>query len=312
MRRVFLVFATPIALTACAADPTPPDAQPTQIVLQANVLRVGLRAETQLVPIVLGEDGSNLTATSVISWTSSDPGIVAVSATGKLSGIALGGPVTVTAAVGELSATAQIQVVPASIEISPAITTLEVGRSVQLSAVARDGLGAAIPNVVVTLTNESPSVVSLDPATLVLTGIASGGAEIRATAAGGVAGLGVVVGVPTELDGTYVSAPGATATVLMEVTFGYVTRFTASWRPAPECSVSMDARPNMEIRSDGIMRPTGFIYNLPAGGNVSGAFSAPGVANGNVGGGQSADYGCTSLVSAGRIGLPSQSYSAFR
>jgi hypothetical protein len=260
----------------------------------------------------LGDDGSNLTATTALSWTSSDPDVLAVDASGKLSGVALGGPVTVTVAAAEVFATAEVLVVPARIEILPAITTLEVGRSVQLTTVARDGLGEVIPNVVVTLTHDSPAVLSLDPVTLVLTGVAAGNGALRAEAAGGVASLGVLVGVPTALDGSYASEPGAAATVIVEVVFGHVTRFTASWRPAPECSVSLDTRPNAEIRSDGIMQPIGFIYSVPPSGSVTGAFSGPGALNGNLFMGASADFGCSSLVSAGRLGLPSQSYAASR
>src|SRR4051812_40391982 len=65
-----------------------------------------------------------------LSWRSSDPARVSVDADGTIHGLALGGPVTISAMAAGKSATAGVIVRPASVEISPRPDSVVVGQSV--------------------------------------------------------------------------------------------------------------------------------------------------------------------------------------
>ena len=64
----------------------------------------------QLAATVRDGDANGLPTASV-SWTSSDTKLATVSQGGLVSGVAVGGPVTITATVSGLSATSQVTVV---------------------------------------------------------------------------------------------------------------------------------------------------------------------------------------------------------
>ncbi len=96
----------------------------------------------------------------------------------------------------------------ASVVVTPTSPTLEVGKTLQMSAIARDPNGGTVTGVTVTWTSSDAAVASVDAKGLV-TGVAAGAAAITATVAG-VAGSQVVTVVPDQCDNavTVVLDPG--------------------------------------------------------------------------------------------------------
>ena len=143
-------------------------------------------AVLQLVPTLLDASGATLTG-RVVTWTSSNNGIASVSATGVVTGVALGGPVTITATSEGRTGTATVNVVApvvTSVSISPAATAVSSGGTTPLTAIVRDQSNAIMSGQVVTWTTSNASIATVSP-TGVVTGVAAGGpVTITATVAG--------------------------------------------------------------------------------------------------------------------------------
>lgn len=270
-------------VAAGCSDSTLPSPAVARIVFGGESALIGLRGTATLAPFAF-DARDNVITTSEITWTSSDPAVATVDDAGVVSGVTLGGPVTVTATVGSVSGSVSVRVVPASLEILPSVTTLAVGASVQLSAQPLDALGDPIPGVQVTWINDAPGVASLDPTTLVLTATAPGFAAVRATAAGRETATSVLTGIPTALDGTFASDPAANTYAEIDVVFGRVTRFFATFRPAAGCSVSVNVTPNAAIGVAPAADENRFSFVIGPNASVLGAFSTSNTVNGSVGG----------------------------
>jgi uncharacterized protein YjdB len=101
---------------------------------------VNVGATLQLTATTKDLDSNVLTGRTV-TWMSSNTGIATVSASGLVTGVAAGGPVTITATSEGLNGTAQVTVtlVPvASVTVSPPSSTIKFGATVQLSATTKD------------------------------------------------------------------------------------------------------------------------------------------------------------------------------
>ena len=93
------------------------------------------------------------TAGRTATWSSSNEALVTVSQVGAITGVAAGGPVTVTATIEGQSGTAQVTVVEAavaSVTVSPPTSIIEAGSTVQLSAVLQDDHGNVLTGRVIT------------------------------------------------------------------------------------------------------------------------------------------------------------------
>src|SRR3989454_1175367 len=110
----------------------------------APTVQVGQTAQFTATP----QDASGNPLTGrVITWQSSNSAIASVNGSGLVSGVAAGGPVTMTATSEGQSGTASITVsgVPvASVTVSPASASVPAGQTVQLSATLRDANGTKI------------------------------------------------------------------------------------------------------------------------------------------------------------------------
>jgi uncharacterized protein YjdB len=130
-----------------------------------------------------------------LSWTSSNPSIATVSATGLVTGVAEGGPVTISAIVEGKSASARIMVTPApvaTLTISPDPLAVQVGSTAALMLVARDAAGNQLGGRLVTLTTSNAAVATVD-ANRMVTGVSAGTATITATSEGKTATATVIV-----------------------------------------------------------------------------------------------------------------------
>ncbi len=83
----------------------------------------------------------NVLTGRVITWASSNPALATVNASGLVTGVAAGGPVTITATSEGQSGTAAVTVtaVPvASVTVAPATASVTAGQTVQLTATTKD------------------------------------------------------------------------------------------------------------------------------------------------------------------------------
>lgn len=138
------------------------------------VLRAVLRAA----------DGTELTERE-IAWSSDDPAVASVSATGEIQALAHGSA-EITATSEGRSATATISVIPrpvASIEISPGVATLNVDATRQLSVRLTAADGSELTGRLVEWSSADPAIASVNADGLV-TGEAAGQTTITALSEG--------------------------------------------------------------------------------------------------------------------------------
>ncbi len=122
---------TSITVTVTNAVLTSIAVTPAQVSLAAGTAQ-------QMVATGSFSDGSTSVLTNVVTWSSSNPHLAAVSITGDLTSVAVGA-VTVTAMDNGVSGTSSITITPATVvavTVGPATSTLAAGQSEQFSATA--------------------------------------------------------------------------------------------------------------------------------------------------------------------------------
>jgi len=168
-------------------------------------------ATVQLTATPLDANGNPLGGRT-ITWTSSAPGVATVSASGLVTGVAVGSA-TITATSEGKSGTSAITVDPipvASVAVSPASAMVGVGTTVQLTATPLDANGNPLAGRTVTWASSAPGVATVDGTGLV-TGVATGSATITATSEGKSGGSAITVSVPVA--SVTVSPASATVSV---------------------------------------------------------------------------------------------------
>src|SRR5438445_460839 len=178
--------------TAAGTVSTVPVASVVVSPATANVL-VG--TTTQLTATPKDAAGSVLTGRAV-AWTSSSVAVATVSATGLVTGVAVGAA-TITATSEGQSGTAAVTVstVPvASVVVSPAAANVSVGGTTPLSATPKDAAGSVLTGRAVTWTSSNPAIATVS-ATGLVTGVAAGSATITATSEGKTGSAAVTVSV---------------------------------------------------------------------------------------------------------------------
>jgi len=166
------------------------------------VIEVGESLQLQ----VTNQDGLSIPMCA-ISWSvAPDIGVASVATSGELTGVAIGGPVTVTASAEgkgkrSLSASATVvvrQAAVASVTLIPASSDLIINATNQLTAVLKDVRGAVLTGRDISWTSHTPEVASVDASGRV-TGVFLGmGVTISATSEG-VTGTSVVNVIPVAL-----------------------------------------------------------------------------------------------------------------
>ncbi|MHA7629000.1 kelch repeat-containing protein [Corallococcus sp. M7] len=138
-------------------------------------------------------DGTTVDVTSSATWTTSDSAIATVSNTGLGTGVAAGGPVTLTATLGGVSGTAQFTIktpppVLTSIELTPAAGSVLSGSTQQFTAQGSysDGTTADVTSSATWTTSDS--AVATVSNTGLGTGVAAGGPVTLTATLGGVSG----------------------------------------------------------------------------------------------------------------------------
>jgi uncharacterized protein YjdB len=163
-----VISSVPVATVTVVPDPA--------------VVAVGRTA--QLTAVTLDAEGDTLRNRS-IDWETSDAAVATVSETGVVTGVAVG-EVTITATSEGRSGTSRLTVSAtevASVVVDPATTTVVMGGTVELTATARDGLGAILLDRPVAWATSDAGVAEVDMHGTV-TGIGPGSVTITATIEG--------------------------------------------------------------------------------------------------------------------------------
>lgn len=143
-------------------------------------------------------DGNDSLLTGrVLAWTSTDPGVATVSATGLVTSAGLGSAFIVVASEGRADSAA-ITVVPVPVKqivITPSPALVQLGGTLLLTADTRDSVGGTLTGRPVSWASANPSIVTVSGSGL-LTGVAAGTTAVTATSEGVAVQVTVTVSAP--------------------------------------------------------------------------------------------------------------------
>jgi uncharacterized protein YjdB len=156
--------------------------------------------------------GNTVLSGRVVSWTSGNPAVATVSASGLVTAVAAGTAAILATSEGQsgsgtLTVNAPAPVPVASISVSPSAPSIQVGATVQLSAVTRDAGGNVLTGRAISWSSSNTSVATVSSSGLV-SALAAGLATITATSgtANGTSALTVTL-VPVASISVSPSAP---------------------------------------------------------------------------------------------------------
>ena len=174
-----------------------------RVTVEPATATVGVNRTSTLTARGFDAQGREITDRPV-QWSSANIGIVTVDQTGRITGVAAGGPVAVTATIEGQSAAAQVSValVPVStVTVAPPAATIAAGTTQQFTATIRDELGNALAGRAVNWTSSDPLIASVNASTGLVTGHKPGEITLTATSEGrsGTAQVTVNIGAPARL-----------------------------------------------------------------------------------------------------------------
>lgn len=190
------------AIISCSdksTEPDPPLPDPVaSIALTPSAATVIAGDTVRIVAVLRNAAGTMLTGRS-IQWATSEPATATVSTTGLVTGVAIGGPVSISVVSEGITATAQVTVtrVPvASIELTPTDTTIATGSTLQLSPKLRSTTGQLLTDRTMDWTSSDPAIASVSSTGLVTAVAAGGPVTISVTSEGVAASTRVRVNAP--------------------------------------------------------------------------------------------------------------------
>jgi uncharacterized protein YjdB len=143
-------------------------------------------ATQQLTATPMDANGNALTGRP-ITWTSGNSAVAAVNAvSGLVSGVAPGGPVTITATAGGKTGVSAITVTPvpvATVTVTPSPASVSIGGTVSMTATLRDANNNVLSARSVTWVSDAGSIAAVSSGGVV-NGLAVGNATITATSEG--------------------------------------------------------------------------------------------------------------------------------
>lgn len=220
LRRPSLLVATLALIHAVSGScggsegSAPSATEPVITSVQVTAGRVtfsALRQTAQFTAEPRRANGAPVTGRDII-WSSANPAVASVTATGLVTAISNGAAVITAATGGITSSPVQVTVsqVVAALVVSPAgpITLVAVGATRALAAAARDSGGSAVTAAAVTWSSSDPGVASMS-ASGVVTAVANGATTVTA-ASGPVTGnrVTVTVAVPVAAASLTVTPSG--------------------------------------------------------------------------------------------------------
>ena len=214
-----------LAVLACGgggSDSIAPEVV-ASITLAADTTQLAVRQGLVVKPSYYDAGGRFLVEVTGTVWSSSDPSTVSVDQTGTITANKLGGPVTITATKGGATGTLNVTVFPI-LKFDPPATAVAIDSTVALSLVATDFFGVTIATPVTTWSSANTPIARVDAAGHV-TGVATGFADISATAQGKTLSAHMEVGRASVYDGiwtgpTSAGLPFAQSTATFTVLFG--------------------------------------------------------------------------------------------
>jgi len=178
-----------LAVAGCTerSAPTAPAVHVASVVVTPSEATIGIRASIQLTATTRAADTSVL-AGRAVTWISESPAIVTVTQAGLVTGLAAGGPVTISATSEGKTGTAMITVraamaAVASVTVTPAQPNVLVSRTWQLTATVKDAAGNFLPDRTVTWASSNTALATVTGTGLV-TGASAGSDTITATSDG--------------------------------------------------------------------------------------------------------------------------------
>ncbi|HEX7981315.1 MAG TPA: Ig-like domain-containing protein [Gemmatimonadaceae bacterium] len=181
------------------------------VVLLPTQASVAIGATVQLSASALDAGGGTLTDRAII-WTTSNPGIATVNASGLVTGVAAGST-TITAASEGKTSTSTVTVsqgAVASVDITPASLSLQVGQTQQLVASAKDGRGNVLTGKTVVWASDNLAVATVNGGSVLAR--SAGTAKITATV-DGVSGKSDVSVTAVPIQSVSVSPPALSLAV---------------------------------------------------------------------------------------------------
>ena len=176
-----------VVVDPAAAVATVEVAPPAVIVSQHGTVQLTATARNAANEVLLGHP---------VQWASGDDGKVSISSTGLVEGLAVGGPITVTAAAEGIFGTALVTITApavASVTLTPGDLTFVPGGALHFVAQVRDISGNILTDRTVAWSSSAPSVVSIGTALpfdpdagypVTVTGLSEGSSTLTATVDG--------------------------------------------------------------------------------------------------------------------------------
>lgn len=177
LRRFFLITSAVVAAacsSGCGSASNTPNV--ASVAVSPSITSVVIGGTTQLTGTPKDATGNPVTGQTV-TWSTGNASVASVSNTGLVTGVAAGGPVTITATSDGINGTASITVTPvpvALVSVSPATPVVALGATTELTATTRDANGNVLVGRTVTWMSSNPAIASVSASGLV-TGVALGG-----------------------------------------------------------------------------------------------------------------------------------------
>jgi uncharacterized protein YjdB len=203
LRATLAACLTVAAACSGSTEPPPPVAS---VLVSPPSSSITVGQTVQLTATTRDAQGGNLTNRTV-TWSSTNNGVATVSATGLVTAVTIGGPVTIVASSEGQDGSATVTVIPppvATVTVSPASPSLTPFAVVQLSATTRDASGAILTGRTVNWSSSNNAVATVSGSGLV---------------------TGVLVGAPVTITAT---SEGQTGSVTVSVVDPIVTSVSIS------------------------------------------------------------------------------------
>ncbi len=253
-----------LAMTVQSSAPPPPTAYSVTVTVNAGSLQVG---QTTQATAVVKDASGNVIPGATVTWATSNPAVATVNSSGLVSAVGAG-IVAISASTSGLTGSAAVSVtapppVVSTVTVTMSSSTLNVGQSLQATAVAKDASGNLMSGVTFTWSVSSTSVLGVSASGLV-TGVANGTAQVKATASGVTGSLSVTVQSPAPPPGPNgLTAPPALPQVYLN--FPYT--------PATGSTIYVAAGANLQNAINSAQRGDEIV--LQAGATFTGNFTLP-------------------------------------
>jgi hypothetical protein len=169
-------------ISACDGGPAAPQVDSVRVT--SAEVQVSISGSIQYSAEALDRNGDPL-PNQVFTWTSSDPAVATVDATGRVKGVAQG-TAEITAAVGSVSGTRPVEVLPPpveTVEVSPADFELQRGEELTLEVILRGSQGEVLQSRLISFTSSNSSVASVTPQGVVR-GVSAGTSTLQVRSEG--------------------------------------------------------------------------------------------------------------------------------